>query len=245
MKNPACKRVKVSTFTLIELLVVIAIIAILAAMLLPALSAARNSARSASCIGNLKSLGLAANAYSDDNDDHIIPSKNNGCDMNTVGVPWPYLLNAYMGAEETYQYTFTAFNELNTADKAVFSCAASSHTNDSVSGLSYTIVDAIPKVLKNRRGTEEWMNKHAANYPLRAKTLDQVAIFIDNNSDVPQSELNGGSYTNNWYSYQKTCSGVRHNKKVNLVTVEGNVVTCASEKNGSSGYRPEQKYLVP
>ena len=50
-------------FTLIELLVVIAIIAVLIALLLPAVQAAREAARRASCINNLKQLGISMHNY--------------------------------------------------------------------------------------------------------------------------------------------------------------------------------------
>jgi prepilin-type N-terminal cleavage/methylation domain-containing protein/prepilin-type processing-associated H-X9-DG protein len=60
-----------SGFTLIELLVVIAIIAVLAALLFPVFAKAREKARQATALSNLKQIGTALVMYTADYDDHL------------------------------------------------------------------------------------------------------------------------------------------------------------------------------
>ncbi len=63
-------------FTLIELLVVIAIIGILAAMVFPVFARARESARKAVCLSNVKNIALAIQMYLADNNDTMPPGEH-------------------------------------------------------------------------------------------------------------------------------------------------------------------------
>ena len=91
-------------FTLIELLIVIAIIAILAAMLLPALKNAKRSAKSISCIGNLRQIGLAGQSYSMDSGDYICPAFTNPWLGAEFLNNWTGLLAGYMGRSSTSNF---------------------------------------------------------------------------------------------------------------------------------------------
>jgi len=116
MRHRSSKR---TGFTLIELLVVIAIIAILAAILFPVFARARENARKAQCVSNMKQLALALLMYAEDYDGRAprhgwgwweqaaycetVPNNNNKWDWYPCGsqsmVTWrsliyPYIKNA-------------------------------------------------------------------------------------------------------------------------------------------------------
>jgi prepilin-type N-terminal cleavage/methylation domain-containing protein len=81
-------------FTLIELLVVIAIMALLASLLLTAVSQAIGKARRATCMNNLRQIGLGVRMYADDANDKS-PGKAVGGKLSFMG--YKELMKSYVG----------------------------------------------------------------------------------------------------------------------------------------------------
>src|SRR5690349_1003084 len=108
-------RSRSSGFTLVELLVVIAIIGILIALLLPAVQSAREAARRAQCVNNLKQITLAIANYVDVNGttplhEYRYASENTGANGNSGTHSWycgiaPFMEQATMYNSINFSYT--------------------------------------------------------------------------------------------------------------------------------------------
>ena len=86
-------------FTLVELLVVIAIIGVLVALLLPAVQAARESARRNACTNNLRQIGLAVQNYHDAMGRY--PMGRDGIDQYSIA--WSFRLLPFMEQQQIYE----------------------------------------------------------------------------------------------------------------------------------------------
>ncbi len=95
-------------FTLIELLVVIAIIALLLSVMLPALSKAKDHAKTIVCASHLKQIGIAASTYAESNDQFIPRAEFSETSINwSVPEPvtgnWQIALSPYLAGGEGFR----------------------------------------------------------------------------------------------------------------------------------------------
>jgi len=97
-------------FTLVELLVVIAVIAILAAILFPVFAQARDKARSAACMSNMKQLGTSIQMYVQDYDEQIFFRSTNNANSTRIhtattgnGLKWWNVLMPYIRDKNVFR----------------------------------------------------------------------------------------------------------------------------------------------
>lgn len=111
--SPVCshsvsdRKSPLSAFTLVELLAAVGIVVLLIAFVVPASSRMRDSAHASQCVGMLKSFAQAAECFSADNDNKLLPAQTetgNGGSSATGKQAWHELLGTYLNARaEHYQ----------------------------------------------------------------------------------------------------------------------------------------------
>jgi prepilin-type N-terminal cleavage/methylation domain-containing protein/prepilin-type processing-associated H-X9-DG protein len=91
-------------FTLIELLVVISIIALLIGILLPALGAARSSARDMACLSNLRQIGVGIYGYAQEYEETLPISYFDGDGVEAQKTDWVVQITSFMANDGTGNY---------------------------------------------------------------------------------------------------------------------------------------------
>jgi len=209
-------------FTLIELLVVIAIIAILAAMLLPALSAARERARSATCQSNLKQLGLSYHMYMDTNDS---PPPTYYKAADNTWMYWPRYVSMYIGAN--LENTKDVYDDVIKGGKSAFSCPTEySNSGESVNydsmptyKMRYNHIDINNHYLDTTANVlaAQGTNKPKTAYANQPTTL----IFCDGDDDEKHKDT--AVRVTRYYGDKNLGQGAVHSGYVNIACWDGHV----------------------
>ncbi len=168
-----------SGFTLIELLVVISIIALLVGILLPALGAARASARNAVCLSNERQVGVAIGAYTSSNKDFIPMFR--GFNVPIANVPVSILTN-YGDNDAHWYWTSRMVDDGYGAERQMYTCPSFDDAEEATlaNGDPITIRDAPLNDLGNFvwRNSDYAINVAAyaakANDPIPRGNVDRI-----------------------------------------------------------------------
>lgn len=220
---------KRTAFTLIELLVVIAIVSILAAILFPVFTRARENARRASCMSNLKQIGLGFIMYAQDYDEHMpsaylsshvngsfkYPNGNSYPTQSWYAAIYPYIKSAqlfncpsvdtailYGGGYQMVNFPYS-YNYRYPA--GVTNPGISLGHNDR-SGANIAGIDDTVGTIMVVEGSKAVVRFSTA-YPATEQTLHDTGAC---------SDTAGGHYYQN-------CARVRHLEMINTLFVDGHV----------------------
>jgi prepilin-type N-terminal cleavage/methylation domain-containing protein/prepilin-type processing-associated H-X9-DG protein len=185
-------------FTLVELLVVIAIIAILAAILFPVFARARENARRASCMSNLKQIGLGMMMYTQDYDEHYplySYCTSSGCSADALdsdpSKPSGVFYNAYLDyapAPHTGNYrTWMDFIFPYVKSTQLFVCP-SSPVSRSVPNYGYSVAFSNFSVYSADFGHA--MSPYWVPIPLSAVVRPSEVILVAEDSQSESVEMN-------------------------------------------------------